>query len=234
MSAIVREVTIGDCRLIQGDCLEVMPLLGKVDAVVTDPPYGIDPDGAGYGRQGRAIANDKNLEVVAEALRVCGSMYVDCWYALFHSPRNAPDFYKITDWLTFRAGLVWNKKAPGMGNPVRYMHECISVFSSGMPAPMGEAFSVITAYRDAELHPHQKPSQLMESTVNLFPGLVLDLFMGSGTTLVACAKLGRKGIGIELDPDYFDIACERVRKAYAQPDLFIAPPAQPKQEDMGL
>jgi site-specific DNA-methyltransferase (adenine-specific) len=63
---------------------------------------------------------------------------------------------------------------------------------------------------------------------------VLDPFMGSGTTLVACAKLGRKGIGIELDPDYFDIACKRVEEAYRQPDLFVAPPKPPKQTDMDL
>lgn len=50
---------------------------------------------------------------------------------------------------------------------------------------------------------------------------ILDPFMGSGTTLVACAKMGRKGIGIELDPDYFDIACKRVEEAYKQPDMFV-------------
>ena len=63
--------------------------------------------------------------------------------------------------------------------------------------------------------------------------MICDPFMGSGTTLVACAKLGRKGIGIELDPDYFDIAVERVRKAYEQPDLFVpAPKIVFKQGDM--
>jgi DNA modification methylase len=63
---------------------------------------------------------------------------------------------------------------------------------------------------------------------------ILDPFMGSGTTLVACAKLGRKGIGIELDPDYFDIACRRVEQAYRQPDLFIPQPPTPKQEALDL
>ena len=58
--------------------------------------------------------------------------------------------------------------------------------------------------------------------------------MGSGTTLVACAKLGRKGIGIELDPEYFDIACKRVEEAYAQPDLFVAPPPTPTQRGFDL
>lgn len=65
---------------------------------------------------------------------------------------------------------------------------------------------------------------------------ILDPFMGSGTTLVACAKLGRKGIGIELDPDYFEIACRRVREAYAQPDMFVeqAKPSAPVQEGFDL
>ena len=63
---------------------------------------------------------------------------------------------------------------------------------------------------------------------------VVDPFMGSGTTLVACAKLGRKGIGIELDPDYFDIAVERVRKAYEQADMFVPAPAMPIETQTDL
>ena len=69
---------------------------------------------------------------------------------------------------------------------------------------------------------------------NAIDGVILDPFMGSGTTLVACAKLGRKGIGIEMDPDYFEIACKRVEDAYRQPDLFVAPPEKPQQETLPL
>ena len=87
-----------------------------------------------------------------------------------------------------------------------------------------------------KVHPTQKPVALMEWCLGFLPNAetILDPFMGSGTTLVACAKLGRKGIGIELDPEYFQIACRRVDEAYRQPDLFVAPPAAPKQEAMDV
>lgn len=65
-------------------------------------------------------------------------------------------------------------------------------------------------------------------------GDILDPFMGSGTTLVACQRLGRHGTGIEMDPDYFDIACKRVDEATRQPDLFVAPPPAPTQQGFDL
>ena len=85
-------------------------------------------------------------------------------------------------------------------------------------------------------HPTQKPVALMEWCLGFLPDArtVLDPFMGSGTTLVACAKLGRKGIGIELDPDYFDIACRRVEEAYRQPDLFVERPPKAHQEALSF
>jgi len=81
-------------------------------------------------------------------------------------------------------------------------------------------------------HPTQKPIELMKWCLSFLPNAqtILDLFMGSGTTLVACAKLGRKGIGIELEPKYFDVACKRVEAAYKQPDLFIQPVETIEQE----
>jgi len=93
------------------------------------------------------------------------------------------------------------------------------------------------ALKDGKQHPTQKPVELMEWCINELPkdkSVILDPFMGSGTTLVACAKMGRAGIGIEINPDYFEIACDRVSKAYAEPDLFVAPPVAPKQEAMEL
>jgi len=86
-------------------------------------------------------------------------------------------------------------------------------------------------------HPTQKPVALMEWCLGFLPDAqtILDPYMGSGTTLVACAKMGRSGIGIELDPGYFDIACRRVEQAARQADLFIAPPkVAATQEAMDL
>jgi len=82
-------------------------------------------------------------------------------------------------------------------------------------------------------HPHVKPTDLMIQLLQPTRGIVCDPFMGSGTTLVACQKLGRVGIGIELDQKHFATACRRVDEAARQPDLFIAPkPAAPKQETL--
>jgi len=86
--------------------------------------------------------------------------------------------------------------------------------------------------KDGKGHPTQKPIEVMCWCIERLPdgaNTILDPFMGSGTTGVACAKLGRKFIGIEIEPKYFDIACRRIEAAYAQPDMFIVPPAKPVQ-----
>lgn len=81
-------------------------------------------------------------------------------------------------------------------------------------------------------HPHQKPTWLVEYFITRLPDAdtILDPFMGSGTTGVACVNLGRKFIGIEIEPKYFDIACRRIEEAYRQPRLFAEPTPKPKQE----
>ncbi len=98
----------------------------------------------------------------------------------------------------------------------------------------GRAMNSFRSTEQAEKngHPCPKPIKSWQKLVNRVSRkgeTILDPFMGSGTTGVACAKLGRKFIGIEIEPKYFDIACERIQKAYDQPDLFVEPPKKPKQ-----
>jgi site-specific DNA-methyltransferase (adenine-specific) len=97
--------------------------------------------------------------------------------------------------------------------------------------PNGRPTDVIEAPRTGnDHHPTEKPVMLMWAILKWTDGLVFDPFMGSGTTGVACAKLRRPFVGVELDEGYFDIACRRIREAYDQPDLFVAAPAwKPEQ-----
>ncbi len=232
---IKREVIIGDCRLLLGDCVEIMPLLGRVDACVTDPPYGIEEITGGYGRGGKhKIANDKNLDICLEALNLLKYTQKDIWILSFYSCKVQKLFINGVTGLDFFGEIIWNKKIPGLGANFRYQHENIAIFKLGAPPPIGVGFSVITIARNPELHPHQKPVELMQKLINIANGKsILDPFMGSGTTGVACAKMGRKFIGIELDEGYFDIACKRIEDAYKQPDLFV-PPASKVVENAEL
>ena len=225
-----RKEVIGDCTLYLGDCLEVMPALGKVDAVVTDPPYGIGESGAKSARRSKLAKADLYVQkqwdtqtadnaidmavAMAKSSIVFGGNYYDlpptsCW--LVWDKQNTGDFADCE--------LAWTNLAKAVRR--------IYWRWNGM----------IRKGNDVREHPTQKPVGVMEWCINHLPDnaeTILDPFMGSGTTLVACAKLGRKGIGIELDPDYFEIACKRVQAAYDQPDLFVAAPTAPVQEGMDL
>ena len=233
---IIKEERIGDCRLILGDCVSVMPALGRVDAVVTDPPYGISMDqgvrgggvdgfGNGIKRRPREYAGGWDGERPQPAvfdLILGGSECAVVWGGNYFSdilPMSQKWLFwdKMQTMPSFSDGeLAWTS-LPGVST------KKFTYNGSGLHAKEKERF-----------HPTQKPVALMEWCLGFLPDArtILDPFMGSGTTLVACAKLGRKGIGIELDPDYFEIACRRVEEAYRQPDLLIhyAPPAKPTQE----
>ena len=229
---MIREERIGDCRLILGDCLEVMQTLGPVDAVVTDPPYGI-AHSSNYGASwsGRQIANDHDTSARDAALmeaRTSSFLVFGSW------KRQHPAGTHTV--------LIWDKgDAAGMGDlsvPWKPNHEEIYVIGKGFSGERGPGIlrhNNVTWESKGRAHPNAKPVSLMMDLIGKVAGeTILDPFMGSGTTLVACAKLGRKGIGIEIDPDYFEIACKRVEDAYRQPDLFIAPPSPPKQETLDL
>jgi DNA modification methylase len=226
MSAIKKDVTIGDCRLILGDCLEVMPLLGKVDAVVTDPPYGIGTGktpvgskGLDWGVQSWDKSTVKGLEQIILLLTCPAIVWGGNYYQFPPS----------------RCWLSWDK-----GQPAEWYSTAHFELAWTNLDKVAKRFLMtqVAAYSKMDkAHPSQKPLPLMRWCIGHLPKdaeTILDPFMGSGTTLVACAKLGRKGIGIEMDPDYFEIACKRVQAAYDQPDLFVAPPTPATQEGFDL
>jgi site-specific DNA-methyltransferase (adenine-specific) len=238
MSAIIREERIGGQRLILGDCLEVMPLLGKVDAVLTDPPYGIGLNtdnsrfsggssvsksrrGTGRGSaNGRAIINDSRPFDPSPILKMGSHQII--W-----------GFNNYPDKLPRGASLVWIKRNDdAFGSFLSDAELAWMSKGHGVYCHRDLSNNAITRERQ---HPTQKPIALMQWCLGFLPNAetILDPFMGSGTTLVACQKLGRQGIGIELDPDYFEIACKRVDEATRQPDMFVAPQIEaPKQETM--
>ena len=234
-----RKEVIGDAVLYLGDCREILPTLGKVDAVVTDPPYGIGVDramakssGTQYGNaaapKGNYIASGwddetpekETISAAIDAAKlsiIFGGNYFDlppsrCW--LVWDKQNGGNAFADCE-------LAWTN----LDKPVRK----IEWLWNGVLRKGGE---------ERNGHPTQKPLEVMRWCIEQLPSdclTILDPFMGSGTTGVACVKLGRKFIGIEIDEGYFEIACERIRKAYAQPDFFVAPPAEkPKQEAFEL
>ncbi len=214
----MRIETIGDATLYLGDCLEILPTLGKVDAVVTDPPYGIGMDG---GKIGKAKYDqmdwDKKPADVSFILQL--NVPTIIWGGNYF---NVPPSQK---W------LVWDKK----NDPTTFA-DCelawtnipgsVRIFRWLWSGPYQEK-------REERFHPTQKPQSLLGWCLGFLPdaSTILDPFMGSGTTGVACANLGRKFIGIEIEPKYFDIACRRIEDAYKQPRLFEdAKPAPVPQE----
>ena len=230
--SFLRKEVIGDCELYLGDCLDVMPGLGKVDAVVTDPPYGAANSSSWGGLHGKCtIKNDEDLTIRDKALDA-----IEFDRALvFGSPKKS----KPAD---TRQTIIWEKGGHcGMGDltiPWKPNFEEIYILGSGFVGERSSGVIYIISDRECNgvvrerFHPTEKPLQLMQELIRKTPGTILDPFMGSGTTGVACAKMGRKFIGIELEEKYHSIACRRIQQAYDQPDLFIAPPVKHKQETL--
>ena len=204
----MREEIIGNARLILGDCREILPTLSGVDAVVTDPPYGIDGtwsggNSHGWGTfRGEAAKWDFRPDWLANYIVELGAPAIVWGGQYFGLPPSGS--WLVWDKLVreFTAGhceLAWTN----LGKPVRAFN-----YSHGALANEGKE------------HPTQKPLRLMEWCISFTTGTVLDPFMGSGTTGVACARLRRKFIGIEVHEPYFQIACRRIEAAQKQGDLF--------------
>jgi DNA modification methylase len=223
-----------------GDCREILPGSWQFQAVVTDPPYGINHSSShGASWQNTRIAGDNDTTLRDEVLR---SFPTVAAFGTWKTPpiENA------------RGCLVFDKgPAFGMGDlafPWKPSFELIYIRGQLWIGPRDEGVlrghiqvSWETQFkglgdREARSHPHQKPVSLCEALLKKLPSQfpILDPFMGSGTTGVAAVRLGRRFIGIEIEPKYFDIACRRISEALRQPDLFIEAPKPAKQEALKL
>lgn len=233
---IIREERIGGQRLLLGDCLKVMPMLGRFDAVIADPPYGISfshgsgGDGIGGGKyvskfNGVPILGDDQPFDPAPLLNVAPIV------VLWGANHFADKLPAASKW------LIWDKRR---GLTTNDFADCEIAWTNqkGVARLINHYWNGMM--KDSEhgiprVHPTQKPIVVMEWCIKQFPDActILDPFMGSGTTLVACERMGRMGTGIELDPQHFETACKRVDEATRQPDLFIAPaPPAPTQETL--
>ncbi len=194
---------IGDATLYLGDCLEILPTLDKVDAVVTDPPYGIGLAGKPI-RQKFERAGWDDSTPSDELIGLCiskGDEAIIWGVNYFSLPPS-------------KGWLLWDKL-----QPENFTLAMAELAWTNIDRPI-KMYRKHPASYD-KFHPTQKPHDLMEWCINYTSGnIILDPFMGSGTTGVACANLGRKFIGIEIERKYFDIACERIEAAYSQGRLF--------------
>ena len=200
-----RKEVIGNCVLYYGDNRDVMQDidLSEIGACVTDPPYGIASKmGGGSWEYKKEMQKWDNTPADIKPILSLGIPSIIWGGNYFNVPPS-------------RCWLSWNKPYfPSMADFelawTNFDKNCKAMFQS----------------RESDKqHPTQKPIQLMKWCISHLPkdctGAILDPFMGSGTTGVACAIMGRSFIGIEMDEDYFNIACKRVEDAYKQGDLFI-------------
>jgi DNA modification methylase len=226
----------GRVTLYRGDCREILPTLGKVDAVVTDPPYGIgESSGAIKSRQrttggnSRALADQRDYgefdwdQKPIDAEMVAMIQGASKWQVIFGG--NYFTLGPTSCW------LVWDKQ-----NGDNDFADCELAWTN-LPKAVRRIYwrwnGMIRKGHEEREHPTQKPLGVMKWCIEHLPDTaqtILDPFMGSGTTGVAAVKLGRRFIGIEIDQRYFDIACRRIEDAAKQPDLFVEPAPKPSQE----
>jgi len=222
----MRIETIGDATMYLGDCLEILPTLGKVDAVITDPPYGIEGgkggDARDFGKGAYSGMFEDSPEYIAQAcapiisacLEVASAVAVTPGIRCLHLYPQPRDM-----------GCFWTPAACTHGPWGMTTFQPILYYGKDWRAGKGALPSgkQVTEMSEKNGHPCPKPIRAWTWLVDKVcppDGLVFDPFMGSGTTAVSCHSLGRSFIGCEIDPRYFDIACRRIEDAQRQQRMF--------------
>lgn len=219
-------VVIGNATLYLGDCMEILPTLGKVDAVITDPPYGINAartrnsakDGwVDYGCDG--WDKERPGREIFDAMRAAGKLQI-IWGGNYFTDYLPP----TQQWLS------WDKGQDGFS-----LADFELAWSSQDKACRRINYARSLALKDGKEHPTQKPLAVMRWCIEQAgrPANICDPFMGSGTTGVAAGLMGCSLVGIEREPRYFDIACRRIEEAQRQVAMFPhEPPSKPEQMEI--
>jgi site-specific DNA-methyltransferase (adenine-specific)/modification methylase len=203
-------IKVGNATLYQGNCLDILPHI-QADAIVTDPPYGI-----GYRPRvggGAPIAGDDKPFDPRPFLNI-GTQHI--FWGAHHFAERLPSESRWLVWVKVTPDL-WAKRDQAAADLAwTDLGGCVRAIKHIWDGSImeGEWFG------KKRIHPGQKPTELMMWCVQFTSGTVLDPFMGSGTTGVACHRLGREFIGIEIDPEHFKIACGRIEDAQSQAELF--------------
>jgi site-specific DNA-methyltransferase (adenine-specific)/modification methylase len=196
---------IGNATLYLGDCAEILPTLGKFDAVVTDPPYGIGIS-SNPVRQKHEKMDWDNSTPTENLINLVlnSSTYAIIWGGNYFNLPPSQGFF------------IWNKL-----QPENFSLAMVEMAWTNIKTPAKMFKQSVTNY--AKEHPTQKPVNLMEWCISKLPkesNSIFDPFMGSGTTGIACMNMGKTFIGIEKEQKYFDIACQRIEYAQKQERLF--------------
>jgi DNA modification methylase len=212
--------------------MDILPTLGKVDAVITDPPYGMSFQSNFRKQKHLKIVNDNNADVAKFAIA----------WALENSRHSVYAFGRwdnIYDYPKPKSLITWVKNNWSMGDlkheHARQTEVAFFYAQTGHFFPKDRPTDAIEwARTQNENHPTEKPVGLISKFIEWTIGNVLDPFMGSGTTGVAAVQMGRTFIGIEREEKYFDIACRRIEDAQRQVSLFETIQAKPEQQSMEL
>lgn len=222
----MKPVIIGSAELWLGDCMTILPTLGKVDAVITDPPYGINENSKKVASRGKLAAptdyghfdwdKEPAAAEIIEQIRAMSDHQAIFGGNYFYLPPSS-------------CWLVWDKL-----NGKNDFADCELAWTNWPKAVRRLQWlwnGMIRQGNEERYHPTQKPLEVMKWAIELCPKAetIVDPFMGSGTTGVAAIQLGRKFIGIEREPKYFDIACKRIEQAVAQGQLFAPEPMKQEQ-----
>ncbi len=234
MSESIKIERIGDATLYLGDCLEIFPILDQVDAVITDPPYGI-----GWTCGSWADSKSEYPIFMRQVVSAINKTMPCGWAFVFQSMSNVCRFHEWfpESWRIFAACKNFAQIRP---TGIWHSWDPVVFWRNG-PSNKPESNYIYRDYHIGNVagsfgenigHPCPRPIDTMLHIVQISTSsnaVVLDPFMGSGATGIACAQLGRKFIGIEIDPKYFEIACERISVAQSQHRLCLEVDEMPEQ-----